>query len=356
MPAVLAPAAKTNLTSLPHAGPALQAAHGDQQHNLWELPAALLPRTNWTVVEVTVSKGAGAQRRSGTARTLLKLTPTSSASADATPRGFITRAGSPGGLHAGGEPLGLTTVLAPGSEAADVSWSSPDVDLLGPAGGLVSDQLKELDLTLPAALLQQVARPWVTLYADLNQGKQTTRLATTVKLDQPPRCTEPSCLTVRISSSSFPTSTAVALARGFTHDDSQGAMTYEFGVQHKHQLVPEAAGLIVPHYTFRSLPPGDTTVYVCAVDSAGGAACSTQLVRIDAPSASETEAAAGLVSGPVGSSKNEPAAAVCRARQLAAAASALTSDVLRAALESSTAELSAAAAAAGSPMVTLQVR
>jgi hypothetical protein len=163
------PPPPTPLHPTPPSPTHLQAKRGNQGALYWELPAALLPQDKWVVVQLTVSKGAGATYRTDTARTTLRLRPAAAKSSAGLPRGFIAR-GSPG-PHSSNEPLTLTAVLANGSETADVAWSSPSINLQGYFNDV---QLGELDLTVPALLLPHNAA-WVTFYADLTQGSLTTR-------------------------------------------------------------------------------------------------------------------------------------------------------------------------------------
>ncbi len=308
------------------------------------------------MLELTVSKGMGAARREASARTLLKLTPPPPPDPDTlevphVPRGVISRGSA--GPHTAAEPLSLTVVLAPGSETAAVAWSSPDVDLARAFDGM---QLGELDLTVPAALLPLNAG-WATFYADLSLAGLQTRLAIVVPLNRAPMCKRDTCIAVTVADSTYPRATARALATGFV-DQEPASLTYDFGVQHGAQLVPEATGLSVLHYTFRALPAGNTTVYVCAVDSAGGRACSWATLEVsETPSEEASVTMAALLAADIGSSRSQPSPAVCRARRLAAAVSSLPAQAytVQSAVEECTAELAEAAAQAGSVQMTLQV-
>ncbi len=177
-------------------------------------------------------------------------------------------------------------------------------------------------------------------------------------LNKAPACLEESCLDVSLRAPAYPYAAATAMASGFVVPDPAG-LSYEFGVLHGQQMVPEATGLSVPHYTFTTLAAGNTSIYVCVVDDQGARACSSQAVSVEAPAdGTISHALASIMSGDAGSTRNEPAAAVCRARILAAAAASLPDQgfSLASTVEESTAELVNAAEDTTSVALTMQVQ
>jgi hypothetical protein len=179
-----------------------------------------------------------------------------------------------------------------------------------------------------------------------------------VPLNKAPACLEESCLDVALSAPAYPYAAATATAAGFVVPDT-GGLSYEFGLLHGQQMVPEAAGLTVPHYKFHTLPSGNTSIYACAVDGHGARACSSRTLAVEAPEdTAVSHGLAAIMSGDAGGTRNQPVAAVCRARSLAAAATSLPPQgyAMAAAVEESAAELASAAAEAGSAALTMQVR
>ena len=122
-----------------------------------------------------------------------------------------------------------------------------------------------------------------------------------VPLARPPKCTAASCLQLAIESDVFPTASMTASAVGFssslTTPDIYQGLEYEFGIA----IGPAAAHAFKPlmpfgpssQYTFKSLPQGDSVLYVCVAvagtprtGAAAGSAlrvCEKQAVTIKAP-------------------------------------------------------------------------
>ena len=123
-----------------------------------------------------------------------------------------------------------------------------------------------------------------------------------VPLARPPKCTSASCLELYIQSDEFPTAIITASAMNFSSNsavtDGYQGLEYEFGTVVGPRSLPVYKPLTTygpsSQYVYKSLPQGNTTVYVCVAlagsrpsATAGASAlnvCETKVVIIRAPS------------------------------------------------------------------------
>lgn len=107
----------------------------------------------------------------------------------------------------------------------------------------------------------------------------------TVPLNSPPYCSASAvnggCLVLSTPSASFP-GDRIAISTAGWADADNDTLTYQFGLQT--DLGPQllAAGPS-KSYSLSGLPPGQHSLYVCAVDSYGASACQTADVRVTPP-------------------------------------------------------------------------
>ncbi|KAF8072463.1 olpB [Scenedesmus sp. PABB004] len=276
------------------------ASHGDVSAGgaRWQLPAALLEPDRRHTFSVTVTKAAPGDARSSSA----ELTITPRPAALPIPTGRVSRlcggrAAGAGGAAAGGcaarhgadAPLSLLLRADPGFEAAAVTWHSEQVAALagGAAGGA---QLTLAPGDLPAA-------GSVTIVAALSLNGMAGSTSITVPLNQPPACGKaapappggggpappPRCLELSATNGTFGSATFTASAGAF---QDEGPLSFDFGLVEPGSLRKKSlfAGSS-SSYVFAGLPQGRSTLYVCASDSDGAAACETADVDVLPPAA-----------------------------------------------------------------------
>ncbi|GFR51061.1 hypothetical protein Agub_g13383 [Astrephomene gubernaculifera] len=268
---------------------------------VWQLAPGLLTSGVLHTITVTVSKAVsqGASPLSATASVSFKPRST----ALPFPRGTLSRqcsAAECASPHNTDKDLTLMLVMESQFREATVTWSSAEIDGIAGVNATAATLTDGSPsgtylLTIPSAYLPtNLAAATITAKMLLN-GLDGSAMVT-VPLNSAPACTlsdtddNSACLSVELTSSTFPTAVASVRAQGWS-DAQDTQLSYEFGLRvarsdggsgtedRAQQLgVISSAALV-------GLAQGNVTVYCCAIDSQGSRTCGSSVAVILPPSA-----------------------------------------------------------------------
>ncbi|KAG2448359.1 hypothetical protein HYH02_006941 [Chlamydomonas schloesseri] len=248
---------------------------------VWTIPAGLLQAGVWHSISVNVS------RNSGASEPRLQLARLCAAAACGQP-------------HSTANDLRIRLSLDPQPRGTQVRWSSDELLSLAslPTSGDASSGT--VALTIPASSLPS-SSPSITVTGAVYQSDGQLLLGTvrgTWPLRAAPSCgldaTSPAaCLRASLSLDIFPTAVAEVRAVGWV---GSGPLVFEFGLRRSSAVdEPQQLGA-APSALLVGLPPGNVTLYGCAVDQWGARACASAnvLVREPATGFGRAEAEAAL--------------------------------------------------------------
>ncbi|CAD7704451.1 unnamed protein product [Ostreobium quekettii] len=193
-------------------------------------------------------------------------------------------AGECGAKASRGQPLTFVIADLTQKEETRVDWSVPSI------GAGAESVVAEGFMGPVFRILQAPLGDALEVSARLTRVVGGRRLAgdawTSVSINADPFCSSDSCLTVEAARGTreFPDAEFKAVVAGFVDD---GPLIYAFGIS----ASDGSASSRVVHqvgegrsWSVDWLPPGDHTLFSCAVDEHGSSSCETAAVTVEAPS------------------------------------------------------------------------